>query len=76
MPDRKTKFNEKWKETYPWVDSVANDVHKVYCKLCKSSFSIATKGQGRLTEHIATDEHRKAERAAASSHTLDRFFHS
>lgn len=74
MPDRKTKFNPKWKETYSWIDSVSSDIHRAYCKLCKSGFSVAAKGHTKITEHIASDDHQRAERAAASSHSLHRFF--
>lgn len=74
MGPRKTTFNPKWKEIYPWILPAPKDNFAAYCKYCNKSFSIAGKGEGCVKEHAQTSKHKEAERAATSSKSLDRFF--
>lgn len=76
MPPRNTAFNPKWKEIYPWVNSVPKENYKAYCKLCKKIFSVAAKGEGCLKEHANSDKHKELDRSAVRSHSLDRYFSS
>lgn len=50
------------------------DNFRAYCKLCKKIFSVAGKGEGCVKEHCESAKHKEAERAAVSSHSLNRFF--
>lgn len=76
MPSRNTAFNPKWKESYPWVNSVPKENYKAYCKLCKKKFSVAAKGESCLKEHANSNKHKESDRSAVRSHSLDRFFSS
>lgn len=76
MPARKTAFNPKWKEIYPWLNSVPDDNFKAYCKHCKQIFSVAGKGEGCIKEHAARSKHIDAVNAACTSHSMHRFFSS
>lgn len=53
MAPWRTVFNIKWKNVYPWLNSVPNDEFKAYCKLCKRIFSISGKGEGCVKEHAS-----------------------
>ena len=74
MAPRKTSFNQKWKQSYPWINSVPKENFKAYCKLCQKIFSVAAKGEGCVTEHAESTKHKEAERAAGRSNSLNRFF--
>lgn len=66
----KKTFNLKWKDTYPWLNSVPKDNLSAYCKLCKKIFPIGGKGISCVKEHAESEDHKKAERA----HSIHRFF--
>lgn len=68
---RKTNFNQKWIEKFSWLKSVESDDSKAFCKLCKSTFSIATKGEAAIREHAVGAKHKKFEK---SSMMVQRFF--
>lgn len=68
MAPRQTSFNSKWLKIYSWINSVPDDSSKAYCKMCKSSFSIANKGEGNIKEHAERSKHKIAEKG------VDRFF--
>lgn len=74
MAPRRTVFNIKWKNVYPWLNSVPNDEFKAYCKLCKRIFSISGKGEGCVKEHALGEAHRNAEGAVANTRSLHHFF--
>lgn len=76
MAPRKTTFNIEWTKKYPWINSVPKDNFKAYCKLCKKIFQIAGKGEGCVKEHAEGENHKRNERAAASSHSLHQFLQS
>lgn len=67
MPDYKTSFNPEWSKKYPWVKPNTRDNYKVSCSLCKSEISVANKGEGALSQHMNTDKHKTAEKAAAKT---------
>lgn len=62
MARRLTRFNPDWKIEFSWVDSVPGDVHRVYCKLCKKSFSIGVQGHNKLKDHVKSVQHVKSEK--------------
>lgn len=74
MAPRKTSFNIKWKNIYPWIDSVSDDNFKAFCKLCKKTFSISSKGEGCIKEHSEGAKHKDAAKSTTSSQSLHRFF--
>lgn len=74
MAPRKTTFNNEWLKKYPWLNSVPRDHSSAFCKLCKKIFSVSGKGEGSVKEHADGDTHRRNERAASTSHNLQRFF--
>lgn len=76
MAPRRTLFNIKWKDIYPWINSVPDEEYKAYCKHCKKVFSVAGKGEGCVKEHADTAKHKEAERAVAISHSMQHFFNS
>lgn len=74
MAPRATKFNKKWTELYSWLSSVDDDSSKAYCKLCKKTFSIASKGEGAVKEHADGTKHKDAEKSTKMAQSLQRFF--
>lgn len=76
MAPRKTTFNSKWNEIYPWMNAVSKDDISAYCKYCKRIFSIPGKGEGCVRENAQSAKHKESakHRATASSHSSDRFF--
>ena len=74
MPDRKTIFNANWTDNRPWLEAVEKDNTKARCNLCNKTFSVAGKGIGCINEHGGSKMHQDAEKSAASSHSIQRFF--
>lgn len=68
---RKNSFNHNWIEKYSWLKNVESDDSKAFCKLCKSVFSIASKGESAVKDHANGLKHQNVEKSAASS---KRFF--
>lgn len=58
MAPRNTSFNQKWLEKYPWIKTVANNDSLAFCKYCKKSFSISTRGENRVIEHANSSKHK------------------
>lgn len=74
MAPRLTKFNYKWKNIYAWIDSMPEDNHRAYCKLCKRDFSIGVRGENKVKEHQASRDHQTALEKSKSS--MRRFLQS
>lgn len=58
MPNYKCKFNKKWLKLFQWVREVDDDIHKAYCKVCKSEIKIHVGGVTSLTQHKNTAKHK------------------
>lgn len=52
-------FNIKWKDLYPWINTVPKDEFNAYCKLCNTIFGIASKGEDSVKEHAENDIHKQ-----------------
>lgn len=68
MAPRQSTFNSKWLKIHSWINAVPDDSSKAYCKLCKTIFSISTKGEGNVKQHAEGLKHKNAEKG------LHRFF--
>lgn len=73
MAPRKTAYNKKWKDKYPWISPVKDDSDRALCTLCNSKFKISSKGEGSVKEHADGDSHKKNEKKAKFTQPLDRF---
>lgn len=52
-------FNEKWKDTFDWVErSVLGDGYS-YCPFCDKNLSTSSRGQVELKRHMLTNKHRR-----------------
>lgn len=76
MPNYKTAFDVNWCTKYTWVRENANDKHSAFCKLCKSEFSVANRGEGALQQHQKTKKHEAAANSAANSILISDHFKS
>lgn len=74
MPNYKTSFNSKWCEKFPWAKNCAQDKTKASCKLCNITFSVATRGEGALSQHASGIKHKEHQQAAAKSLSLREHF--
>lgn len=74
MAPRLKKFNYKWKIIYAWIDSMPEDIHRAYCKVCKRDFSIGGRGENKVKDHQASRDHQIALENSKSS--MRRFFQS
>ena len=61
-----TKYQKSLEKDYPWVTSVAKDVHSAYCKICLKSFKVGNSGEGNVKSHSRCHESGKRKEAAAS----------
>lgn len=72
-PKRKCTFNCQLQTEYPFIKKTCVE-WEVRCNKCASTFSIAHGGRSDITSHIATDKHKRADNAAASTSLASKFF--
>lgn len=73
-PRRMCYFNVEWESQFSWLNKCNDNKTKGYCKLCKSTFSVAYDGLKAVTHHAASKKHKEAESAAAISQRMHSFF--
>lgn len=73
MPKRKCSFNVSLQEKYPFIKQI-NTPSDVRCEKCRTEFSVSHSGGGDIEQHLKSDKHKNADRAAASSSSLLNFF--
>ncbi|XP_047036755.1 protein FAM200B-like [Helicoverpa armigera] len=73
MPKRKCSFNVSLQAKYPFIKQI-NTPSDVRCEKCRTEFSVAHSGGGDIEQHLKSDKHKNADRAAASSSTMLNFF--
>lgn len=71
----KCVFNAQLKSTYPFLETTKNE-SVVFCKKCKSEFSIASGGKSDIVRHLKTNKHISALNTASTSQKIDSFFPS
>lgn len=73
MPKRATKFSAKLQQDYPFLKAVPESPSDVVCLLCLGKFSIANSGRPKVLQHLDTQKHIRATKAAISNQTMDTF---
>lgn len=73
MPKRKCTFNESLQAKYPFIKQV-NTPSGVRCEKCRTEFSVSHSGAGDIEQHLKSEKHKTADRAAASSSSMLNFF--
>ena len=58
---RKTKFNNSWKDSYTWINSLKGDEYNARCSICNKTFSIHHGGVSDIKQHSKTALHLKNE---------------
>ena len=54
--DRNRKYNNKWEETFVWVQKAADGSESAYCKLCHSTILPRI---SNLSNHEKSEKHRR-----------------
>jgi len=70
---RMCRFNDSWKSTFAYINSVTGNIHRAYCALCKREFGIGHGGEGDIKVHMDSESHKSADRVAKQSGMLSRF---
>lgn len=70
---RKCSFSKDWARTYTWVRPIEGDTERVFCSLCKSSFSISHGGEYDVRRHSTCESHKKREQQKETSKSMESF---
>ena len=56
---KKCHFNDSWKELdfASWLDAVADDIHRAYCRTCKKMFDVGNMGVAAVKTHMKSKTH-------------------
>ncbi|GFQ98893.1 uncharacterized protein TNCT_430231 [Trichonephila clavata] len=73
MPKRKCSFNVSLQAKYPFIKQI-NTPSDVRCETCRTEFSVSHSGAGDIEQHLKSEKHKNADRAAASSSSMLNFF--
>lgn len=73
MPKRKCVFNKALLEKYPFIKirSIPSDV---LCEKCATQFSVSHGGGSDVEQHLRSEKHKNADRAAAANFSLQKYF--
>ncbi|KAL4131754.1 hypothetical protein QTP88_009023 [Uroleucon formosanum] len=74
MPIRKCIFNKTLQEKYPFIKLRGICPSDVLCEKCSTQFSVSYGGGSDVEQHLRSEKHKNADRAAAASHPLQRYF--
>ncbi|GFT45971.1 uncharacterized protein TNCV_3535471 [Trichonephila clavipes] len=75
MPKLKCSFNVSLQENYPFIThKQINSLSDVRCEKYCTEFNVSHSGGGDIEQHLKSDKHKNADRAAASSSSLLNFF--
>lgn len=55
----RTKFSDKWKRTYPWIEADAKDKYSAVCSLCGTPISVASMGIQAVISHANGAKHKE-----------------
>jgi len=73
MPKRKCTFNVNLQAKYPFIKQT-NTPSDVRCEKCRTEFSVSHSGASDIEQHLKSEKHKNADRAAASSSSMLTFF--
>lgn len=48
----RTKFNPQWREKFPFIDKVSDDIYSFYCNICKRSVKCSHMGITDVERHV------------------------
>lgn len=68
-------FNDDLRKEFPFIKATKSE-SDVRCATCNIEFSISHSGRSNITQHLKSDNHKKALSAASSSQSLKSFFKS
>lgn len=74
MPKRKCIFNKTLQEKFPFIKLRGICPSDVLCEKCSTQFSVSHGGGSDVEQHLRSEKHKNADRAAAASHPLQRYF--
>lgn len=74
MPKRKCIFNSNLQSKYPFIKQRNSTPSDVNCGKCHTDFSISHGGASDIEQHLKSEKHKNADRAAASSSSMLNFF--
>uniref|UniRef100_A0A8C6LFC2 Uncharacterized protein n=1 Tax=Nothobranchius furzeri TaxID=105023 RepID=A0A8C6LFC2_NOTFU len=64
---RLCRYKKEWEVKQTWIKPVSSNTTKAFCTLCRREFSVGHGGENDLTQHAATDMHKKAKQAKGAS---------
>ena len=68
------KFNNRWKQDYPFIKSSCEGADYAFCKPCGTDFAISHGGINDLKKHIMTKKNHKKNSGAVKSTPKISFF--
>ena len=67
---KKCYFHDSWKSELDfssWLDVVADNVHRAYCRTCKKTFDVGNMGVAAVKSHMKSKTHASISGSAGSS---------
>lgn len=74
MPKVKSKFNDGWKKEFPYITSVKDDENKVSCKICATTFIVASGGRTSIRDHAESARYKQGQRKLLVNCKIDDFY--
>ena len=74
---KKCHFHDSWKSELDfstWLDVVADNVHRAYCRTCKKTFDVGNMGVAAVKSHMKSKTHASISGSAGSSTQAIRSF--
>lgn len=71
---QKTSWSDKYASEFGFIEKVADDDQKAYCKICSTKFSISHGRKSDIQSHIKSKRHEYSISNANSSKKVDSFF--
>ena len=65
-----SKYDVSWREKYPCIEAVKNDVHSFHCTCCMKKLSCKHMGIGDVKRHIQGASHQKASKGITKQSKL------
>ena len=70
------KYRESYTTTWPFIEASSKGVQFVYCKVCRTDFSIKHSGMFDIKKHIGTTKHATASKLRSSNQSVLSFVNS
>jgi hypothetical protein len=67
----RTKFNPQWREKFPFIDKVSDDIYSFYCNICKRSVKCSHMGITDVERHVGNQMHIANVKAARGQRTIN-----